>query len=138
MAIITETFNVATKGFTDIVNLTPRIEEIIEQLNIQDAQVLVHVPASTASITTIEYEPGLLKDLPDALEKIAPQGIPYQHDETWQDGNGYAHVRASILGNSKVFPIIKGELYNGTWQQIILIDFDNKPRTRNIVVQIMY
>ncbi|MFA6988724.1 MAG: secondary thiamine-phosphate synthase enzyme YjbQ [Candidatus Gastranaerophilaceae bacterium] len=138
MTIITETFHVITKGFTDIVNLTPRVEEILDRLKIEDGQLLVHIPASTASITTIEYEPGLLKDLPAALEKLVPQDAVYKHDETWQDNNGYAHVRASILGNSKVFPIVKGELYNGKWQQIILIDFDNKPRTRNIVVQVVY
>lgn len=137
MAIISDSFNISTKGFTDIIDITSNVEDVLAKHKIKEGQVLVHVPGSTASITTIEYEPGLLKDLPEALERIAPTDMVYKHDETWQDGNGYAHVRASIMGNSKAFPIIESELYCGQWQQIILIDFDNKPRTRKIIVQIV-
>ena len=95
------------------------------------------MPGSTASITTIEYEPGLLKDLPDVLNEIVPMDKMYHHDDTWHDGNGYAHVRAALLGSSISVPLIDGALLLGTWQQIVLIDFDNKPRSRNVYVQII-
>lgn len=138
MPVITERFNIKTKGFTDIIDITEEVKSVIEKYKPEDAQVTVYVSGSTASITTVEYEPGLLKDLPEAFEIIAPMNKTYHHDETWHDGNGYAHVRASFLGNSKSFPVKTGELILGTWQQIILADFDNKPRTRSIYVQIIY
>lgn len=135
MSIITEKFSIKTQGFTDIIDITARVKEAVYRNNIKNAQALVYVPGSTASITTVEYEPGLLKDLPEAFEKFAPMNKPYHHDETWHDGNGYAHVRASVVGNSECFPVLDGELVLGTWQQIILIDFDNKPRSRSVYVQ---
>ncbi len=138
MPILTERFNVNTKGFTDIIDLTQKVKEIIKKHNLKDAQIMVYVAGSTASISTIEFEPGLLKDLPEAFESIAPMNKSYHHDETWQDGNGYAHVRATIVGNSQSFPVKDYEIALGTWQQIILIDFDNKPRTRGIYVQIIH
>lgn len=138
MPVITERFNIQTRGFTDIIDITSSVEALISRHNLQEAQATVYVAGSTASITTVEYEPGLLKDLPEAFEIIAPMRKTYHHDETWHDGNGYAHVRSSFIGNSKSFPITKGQLALGTWQQIILIDFDNKPRTRCIYVQIIY
>ncbi len=97
----------------------------------------VFVSGSTAGITSIEYEPGLLKDLPEAFEKLAPTGVTYHHDEAWGDGNGYAHVRAAMLGSSFTVPFDNGKLLLGTWQQIVVIDFDNKPRRRNVVVQMI-
>ncbi|OGH98508.1 MAG: secondary thiamine-phosphate synthase enzyme [Candidatus Melainabacteria bacterium GWF2_32_7] len=138
MPIISERFSINTKGFTDIINITGKVQEIVRKSQFEQAQVLVYVPGSTASIATIEYEPGLLKDLPEAFEKIAPMNKTYHHDETWHDGNGYAHVRASMIGNSEIFPVVNSELILGTWQQIILVDFDNKPRTRSVIVQICY
>ncbi|OGI21767.1 MAG: secondary thiamine-phosphate synthase enzyme [Candidatus Melainabacteria bacterium RIFOXYA12_FULL_32_12] len=138
MPIISERFSINTKGFTDIINITGKVQEIVRKVQFEQAQVLVYVPGSTASITTIEYEPGLLKDLPEAFEKIAPMNKTYHHDETWHDGNGYAHVRASMIGNSEIFPVVNSELILGTWQQIILVDFDNRPRTRSVIVQICY
>jgi secondary thiamine-phosphate synthase enzyme len=138
MPIISERFSINTKGFTDIINITGKVQEIVGKHKHEHAQVLVYVPGSTASITTIEYEPGLIKDLPEAFEKFAPMKKSYYHDQTWHDGNGYAHVRASIVGSSETFPVINSELLLGTWQQIVLIDFDNKPRTRSIIVQISY
>jgi len=105
---------------------------------LQNASVLIYVAGSTVSITNIEFEPGLLVDLPEALDKFAPMGVDYHHDSTWHDGNGYAHVRASIIGNSTTIPLIDGALQLGTWQQIVLIDFDNKPRNRTVYVQIVY
>jgi len=138
MPIITERFNLNTKGFTDILDITSRVKEIIKKHNLEEAQVMVYVVGSTASITTVEYEPGLLKDLPEAFEIIAPMNKTYHHDETWNDGNGFAHIRASMMGNSKSFPVKNRELILGTWQQIVLIDFDNKPRARCVYTQIIY
>ncbi len=138
MTVINEKINLHSKGFTDIINITDDVIAIVNKHKVENAQVLVYVPGSTASITTVEYEPGLLKDLPEAFEKFAPMDHTYHHDETWHDGNGYAHVRASMIGNSESFPVINKELYLGTWQQIVLIDFDNKPRTRSVIVQIVY
>ena len=138
MPIITERFNLSTKGFTDIVDITEQVKKIINNHNLEDAQVMVYVAGSTASITTIEYEPGLLKDIPEAFEIIAPTNKTYNHDKTWHDENGFAHVRASMIGNSKSFPVKNFEIVLGTWQQIVLIDFDNKPRSRCVYVQIIY
>lgn len=138
MTVINEKFVVNTKGFTDIIDITKSVQNSVYRHSLQNASVLVYVAGSTVSITNIEFEPGLLVDLPEALENIAPAGKDYHHDATWHDGNGYAHVRASIIGNSTTIPLIDGALQLGTWQQIVLIDFDNKPRTRNIYVQILY
>lgn len=138
MPIITEKFNIITKGFTDIIDITSKIKDIAATHNIKEANVHVYVAGSTASITSIEFEPGLVKDLPEVLESLVPMNKIYHHDETWHDGNGYAHIRASIVGNSMNVPIIDGHLQLGTWQQIVLIDFDNKPRTRIIMCQFLY
>jgi secondary thiamine-phosphate synthase enzyme len=97
----------------------------------------VFVPGSTAGITTIEFESGVIEDLKKAIERIAPQGIPYAHDARWRDGNGFSHVRAALLGPAITVPFDEGQLQLGTWQQIILIDFDNRPRTREVIVQIL-
>ena len=138
MTIINDKFSVNTKGNTDIVDITQQVKHIVYSHSLQNAIVHVYVAGSTVSITNIEYEPGLLVDLPEALNKIAPVEKDYHHDETWHDGNGYAHVRASIVGNSTMVPLIDGALQLGQWQQIVLIDFDNKARTRTIYVQIVY
>ena len=138
MTIINEKFSVNTKGNTDIIDITKNVKNFVYSRLLQNASVVVYVAGSTASITSIEYEPGLLQDLPECLERIAPSNVDYSHDEMWHDGNGYAHIRASIIGNSITVPLIDAALQLGTWQQIVLIDFDNKPRTRTIHVQIMY
>lgn len=129
------TFN--TKGFTDIINITQEVTEMVRHHGVKNGQMLVYAQGSTVSVTSIEYEPGLVKDLPEILEKLIPSNQKYYHDETWNDGNGYAHIRASIIGNSVNIPIIDGELLLGTWQNIILIDFDNKPRARRVTLQII-
>lgn len=136
MAIVTETFRVETRGDTDIVDLTPKVKALLHGSGLRQGQALVFVPGSTAGITTIEYEPGLLEDLPAAFERIAPRGIRYQHEERWHDGNGHSHVRASLLGPSLIVPVAGGELLLGTWQQVVLVDFDNRPRHRDVVVQL--
>ncbi len=133
--IYTTTLSVSTKGFTDIRDLTPEIRTALQQTKLQEGTATVFVSGSTAGITTIEFEPGLLQDLPAAFEKLAPMHARYAHDNTWHDGNGYAHVRAALLGPSLVVPFAGGELLLGTWQQIVLVDFDNRPRRREIVVQ---
>lgn len=138
MAVINERFVINTQGQTDIIDITKNVQNSVYRHSLQNASVLVYVAGSTVSITNIEFEPGLLVDLPEALEKIAPAGVDYHHDSTWHDGNGYAHVRASIVGNSTMVPLIDGALQLGTWQQIVLIDFDNKPRNRTVYVQIVY
>ena len=136
MGVVNEMFTVNTEGFTDIIDITKKIENCLNCHPVKDATVVVSVAGSTAGITTIEYEPGLLQDLPEAFDKIAPQGGIYHHDETWHDGNGNAHILASIVGSSVTIPVVDGILFLGTWQQIVLIDFDNKHRSRNICVQI--
>lgn len=138
MAIINEKFTINTKGFTDIIDITRNVQNSVYRHSLQNASVLVYVAGSTVGITNIEFEPGLLVDLPEALDKIAPMGVEYHHDSSWHDGNGYAHVRASIMGNSTSIPLIEGALQLGTWQQIVLIDFDNKPRNRTVYIQIMH
>ena len=137
MTVITERFTVNTQGFTDIVDITQKVQNAVYRHLLQNAVVHVYVAGSTVGITNIEFEPGLLVDLPEALEKIAPINAEYHHDNTWHDGNGYAHVRASIVGNSTMVPLIDSALQLGQWQQIVLIDFDNKARTRTVFVQIV-
>lgn len=138
MTVINEKFTINTQGFTDIIDITQKVKNAVYNHSLQSAVVHVYVAGSTVSITNIEFEPGLLVDLPEALEKIAPLAAQYHHDETWHDGNGYAHVRASIVGNNTMVPLIDGALQLGQWQQIVLIDFDNKARTRTVYVQIVY
>ena len=138
MTLICEKFTVHTKGNTDIVDVTNEVKNLVYRHSLKDAAVFVYVAGSTVSITNIEYEPGLLKDLPEALDKIAPVNKEYHHDEMWHDGNGYSHLRASIVGNSTMVPLLDGALQLGQWQQIVLVDFDNKARTRTVHVQILY
>ncbi len=137
MTVYTEHFLINTRGFTDIIDITEKVKAAVYQHNLKEGNVVVALAGSTASITTIEYEPGLVKDLPDVLDEIAPMDKEYHHDDTWHDGNGYAHIRAAMFGSSISVPLIDGALLLGTWQQIVLIDFDNKPRARNIYVQII-
>ena len=138
MTIINETFTIHTEGHTDIIDITKNVKNAVYRHSLKDAQVSVYIAGSTASITTIEYEDGLVKDLYEVLEKIAPAGETYHHDDLWHDGNGYAHIRAAIIGNSVTIPLVSSALNLGTWQQIVLVDFDNKPRLRNVTVQIIY
>jgi secondary thiamine-phosphate synthase enzyme len=135
-AIVTEHLRVSSRGNDEILDVTHEVQALVEKHGFREGQALVFVSGSTAGLTTIEYEPGLLSDLPAAFERIAPQGIRYAHHERWHDGNGHSHVRASLLGPSLVVPFAEGRLLLGTWQQIVLIDFDNKPRERRLVVQL--
>ena len=125
-----------TSGDTDVIDITSQVSKKVTESGIVEGQVLLFVPGSTASITTIEYESGVVQDLKEAVERLAPEGIFYRHDARWGDGNGYAHVRAALLGPSLTVPLIDGRLVLGTWQQIVLVDFDNRPRDRKILVHI--
>jgi len=126
-----------TQGFCDIHDITDEANHKIQKSAIKEGQATFFVVGSTAGLTTVEYEPGLIKDLKELFEKIAPQDQTYHHEEAWHDGNGFSHVRASLLKPSLTVPVIHREMILGTWQQIILIDFDNRPRQREIVLQIL-
>lgn len=138
MTVINENFTVHTKGNTDIIDLTPQLRNVVYSHGLQNAVIYVYAQGSTVSVTNIEFEPGLLVDFPEVMDKIAPVNKDYHHDSMWHDGNGYAHIRASIIGNSTYVPLIDGVLQLGQWQQVVLIDFDNKARARKINVQIVY
>jgi secondary thiamine-phosphate synthase enzyme len=129
-------FSIHTKGFTDVINITSKVEKEVEKSNIKDGICLVFVAHSTCALTTIEYEEGAIKDLKGALEIVAPMNTNYEHCKKWGDCNGYAHIRAALMKPSLVIPIENGKLVLGTWQQIVLIDFDNKSREREIIVKI--
>lgn len=137
MQIVTDSVEISTKGHTDIIDITSQVGDVLAKSKLKEGQLTVFVSGSTAAITTIEYEPGLLKDLPEALEKVAPTGVRYHHDDTWGDGNGSAHVRAALIGGSFTVPFHQGRMLLGTWQQIVVMDFDNRSRNRKIVVQLM-
>ena len=132
-----ETISLSTKGFTDFIDITPKVSSIAEQSGIKDGLVTVFCPGSTCAVTTIEYETGVLKDLQKAIEKLAPSNISYEHDRRWGDGNGFSHVRAALMKPSLTIPLIRGRLTLGTWQQVVFIDFDNRQRRREIIVQII-
>ena len=136
MEIETHSIGVSTNGNCDIIDITDSISNLIAKNNFDEGNVIVFAGGSTAGISTIEYEPGLLKDYPKFFERIAPVNINYEHDNTWHDGNGHSHVRAAIQGASLTVPFSKGRMLLGTWQQIIFIDFDNRSRRREITVQI--
>lgn len=135
--IKTGTISLSTKGHCDIIDITPQVEYQLDESNIDSGIVTVFVTGSTAGLTTIEYEPGLIADLKEMWQRLAPENIPYGHDQAWGDGNGHSHVRASLLGASLVIPFSHKRLTLGTWQQIVLLDFDNRPRSRQLLVQIM-
>jgi secondary thiamine-phosphate synthase enzyme len=132
-----ETISVSTKGETDIINITDDVSKIVEKSGMKNGIGCVFVPGATGAITTIEYEPGLLQDLPKALERLFPKNIEYKHHETWHDGNGHSHVRASVIGPSLAVPIKNGKLILGTWQQIVFVELDVRKRKREIIVQIV-
>ena len=133
----TEIIRFHTSGPGDIVNLTDQIADIVQQVEMQDGIVTVFAPGSTTGITTIEYEPGLLKDIPDLMEKLIPSNIEYAHDQTWQDGNGFSHLRSALIGSGLTIPFVASKLTLGTWQQVVFLEFDNRSRDRHIVLQIM-
>lgn len=137
MDIITKTISLKTKGKCHVTDITPQVAEALSETKMKDGAVTIFVIGSTAAITTIEYEHALVKDLNDFYERIAPSDKHYAHDATWGDANGYSHIRATATGASFVVPFVKGKLTLGTWQQIIFIDFDNRARSREVILQFM-
>jgi secondary thiamine-phosphate synthase enzyme len=135
--IITKFILLNSKGENDIIDITNNIKRILLESQLKNGILTLFVVGSTAAITTIEYEQGLQRDFPAMLERIAPKGIEYEHDNTWHDGNGHAHVRASLIGPSLTIPFINGETSLGTWQQIVFVEMDTKSRKRKIVVQLI-
>jgi len=132
-----DTISLSTKGFCDFHDITSQVATTVGKSKIKGGIVTVFCPGSTGALTTIEYESGVLKDLKEAIDRIAPSNIPYAHDQRWGDGNGFSHVRAALLGPSLTVPVADGNLVLGTWQQIVFIDFDNRSRRRNILVQVI-
>jgi len=137
MAVITKSIRLRTKGETDVIDITAEVGEGVRESGLSSGIVTVFIPGSTAGVTTIEYEGGAIQDFREAIDRIAPRNIHYHHDARWGDGNGYSHVRAALQGASLTVPFSSSELILGTWQQIIVVDFDNRPRTREVVLQII-
>jgi len=135
--VVTKNISLHTKGKTEIINITEEVTRKVADSGVNSGIVTLFVAGSTAGLTTIEYESGLVADFQNLWDRIAPYNMPYEHNERWSDGNGYAHVRASLLGASLTIPFTDGKLVLGTWQQLILVDFDNRPRSRQIILQIM-
>jgi len=137
MVIKTHYLQLNSPGNGKALDLTDRINDTVLESGIVDGMVILFVPGSTAAITTIEYEPGVLSDLENAIERLAPLNIPYAHDQAWGDGNGHAHVRAAMIGPDLIVPVVNGRPTLGTWQQVVLIDFDNRPRKRKVICQVI-
>lgn len=129
-------FNISTEGFNDIINISSQAEEAVKKSDVKKGFCLIFVAHSTAGLSTIEYEEGALQDLKDALERVAPMNKDYEHCKKWGDCNGYAHIRATLIKPSLCIPVENNELVLGTWQQPILIDFDNRPRERELIVKV--
>lgn len=125
-----------TTAGTDVLDITDDVAATVAQSGLLNGHVIVFTPGSTAAVSTIEFEEGVVEDLRRAIERIAPRDLDYLHDRRWGDGNGYAHVRSALLGPSLAIPVHEGRLMLGTWQQIVLLDFDNRPRRRRIIVQV--
>jgi secondary thiamine-phosphate synthase enzyme len=136
MKIVYDTIVCNTSEHTDIIDITHEVEKAVGSSDISNGTVLLFVSGSTAALSTIEYESGVVSDLKKAIERIASHTIPYEHDRRWGDGNGYAHVRAALIGASLTVPLREGTMLLGTWQQIVVLDFDNRPRKRELQVQI--
>ena len=137
MAVVTKYLSLNTRGEGDILDITDAVSKAVVESGLKNGVVTVFVPGSTGALTTIEYEPGLLKDLPNMLERIAPRNIPYEHEKRWHDGNGHSHVRASLIGPSLTVPFIDGRLTLGTWQQIVFVELDIRSRSRRLILQII-
>ena len=137
MKIVNDRITVETRGAGDLVNITDRIAACLAAVKLSAGHVIVFNVGSTAAITTFEYEPGMIQDMQELYEKIVPSKRHYHHDETWGDANGFSHLRAALQGPSLTIPFENGRLLLGTWQQVVLCEFDTRPRTRQVVVQIM-
>ena len=137
MTVVTKQLSLNTQGEQDIIDITDMVSKAVEESRVKDGLITVFVPGATGALTTIEYEPGLLIDFPNMLERVAPKNISYEHEKRWRDGNGHSHVRASLIGPSLTIPVVKGELTLGTWQQIIFLELDVHSRRRTLILQIV-
>jgi secondary thiamine-phosphate synthase enzyme len=137
MPVETKTFSVQSRGETDVINITGKVSELIRSSKIKNGIVTVFVPGSTASVSTIEFEPNLVSDFKAAIERLVPSDVKYKHTETWGDDNGKSHCRATLMGPGITIPFRDGKLLLGTWQNLVIIDFDVPARTREVVLQIM-
>jgi secondary thiamine-phosphate synthase enzyme len=137
MPVITGSLKLSTRGNTDIHDITREVARLVEQSGLKDGMVTIFCPSSTSGLTTVEFEPGALADLQRMFEELAPSNREYAHNATWDDGNGHSHMRASLLGPSLTIPFVDRGLTLGTWQQIIYVDFDIRPRQRELVVQML-
>ena len=137
MTVVSKQLSFHTRGEGDILDVTRDVAEAVTGSNLKNGVVTIFLPGSTGALTTIEYEPGLLKDLPNILERVAPKKLLYEHEKRWHDGNGHSHVRASIIGPSITVPFVNGRLTLGTWQQVVFIELDVRGRNRNLILQII-
>ena len=137
MTVFARNVSLATKGEGDVIDMTEEVQGAVRESGMEAGVATVFVPGSTAAVTTMEYEPGLVKDVPAILDRVAPREIDYEHQKTWHDGNGRSHVKASLVGPSLSVPFVRGRLTLGTWQQIVLLELDVSPRRREVVVQVV-
>lgn len=137
MKVVSDTIKLQTEGEGDMIDMTSQLSNIVKESKIKNGTVTIFVLGSTAAVTTIEYESGLIHDFPVMLSRIVPKDIEYEHDNTWHDGNGHSHVRSSLIGPSITIPIIHGKLTLGTWQQVVLLEMDTRSRNRTVILQIM-
>lgn len=135
--VVTKEISLTTLGNNEIRDLTPQVQETLRDLTLNDGIVTVFIPGSTAGVTTIEFESGVVHDLQGAFERLIPKTMAYEHNQRWGDGNGFSHVRAAFCKPSLTVPFVNRKLLLGTWQQIVLVDFDNRPRTRRIILQVI-
>ncbi len=136
MKLLYETLVCHTSGNTDVIDITHEVADAVRSSGLTNGTIFLFISGSTAALTTIEYESGVVNDLKKAIGRIAPDTIPYEHDRRWGDGNGYSHVRAALVGTSLTVPFRESTMLLGTWQQIVVLDFDNRPRKREVQVQI--
>lgn len=137
MKVVSDTIKLQTKGEGDMIDMTSQLSNIVKESKIKNGTVTIFVSGSTAAVTTIEYESGLIHDFPEMLSRIVPKDLEYEHDNTWHDGNGHSHVRSSLIGPNITIPIIHGKLTLGTWQQVVLLEMDTRSRDRTVILQIM-
>jgi secondary thiamine-phosphate synthase enzyme len=137
MKVLSDTIQLHSEGEGDIIDMTTELSNIVKESKIKNGTVTIFVSGSTAAVTTIEYEPGLIHDFPEMLARIVPKDIEYEHDNTWHDGNGHSHLRSSLIGPSITIPIIQSKLTLGTWQQVVLLEMDTRSRDRTVILQIM-
>lgn len=135
MKVISDSLSFSTGGFSDMKDLTGDVSKKLAENKLKNGIVNLFIPGSTGGLTTIEYESGLVQDFSELMEKIIPSNVTYHHDARWGDGNGFSHVRSSLLGPSLTVPFSNGMLNLGTWQQIVFLDFDNRSRTRTVILQ---